>query len=202
MGNFFDSSEKLHVENPVTDNGRDYAEKSLQNFIAKNISVLRIPNVLDFSMEHQTDVGRLDILVTSNIDQLWVVELKAGVASRDAIGQIVSYIGAVRNLYPGKDVFGILIATDFDKSCLAAHSAVTNVSLRKVRIEYVLEDYVSMNVSGYNGSGVIQNRATGGAAKTDSGNRIYNCHSCGTEREVSQGGQGFYCRDCKSYNNI
>jgi len=47
MGNFFDSSEKLHVENPVTDNGRDYAEKSLQNFIAKNISVLRIPNVLD-----------------------------------------------------------------------------------------------------------------------------------------------------------
>jgi RecB family endonuclease NucS len=183
----------LHVESPATDPARDYAEKSLQTFLVQNPAQLGILQAKIIASEYPTDVGRIDLLVSSGQKTLWVVELKAGVAGRDAIGQIISYIGAVRQMHPGKTVLGLLVATDFDKSCLAAHRTINDVELKRVRIQYVLEQAVSMNSQ--------LPSMTVHAHVTSSGATV-RCSSCGLERQVSDFVEAFTCSACKAFNKI
>ncbi len=191
---------KIHVESPASSVGRDYAERSLQTYLARNLSILGIPDAILVASEYQTEVGRIDLLIGSQNSTLWVVELKAGVAGRDAIGQIVSYIGAMRNEQPGKRVFGILIATDFDRSCLAAHSAVGDIALKRVRIEYALDDVLPKNATRGVESERRDNQARLKGHPSDPEKGIACCWRCESEREVSNGSQGFHCRACNAFN--
>ena len=59
-----------------------------------------------------------------------MIELKAGTARRNDVGQVLSYMGDVSEEEPGEDVRGILVAGDFDKKARAAARVVPSLSLR------------------------------------------------------------------------
>jgi RecB family endonuclease NucS len=200
MENLSETSSQLHVESPSAENGRDYAERALQNFLLENPEKLGIPNPQIVESEYQTEVGRIDLLVASGQSTLWVVELKAGIAGREAIGQITSYIGAVRRAHPDKAVLGLLVATDFDKGCLAAYDAIGDVELKKVRIEYVLENAAPMNI--HKGHAPVAKTQKSQIVRSGSGWRIVRCLSCGDERQVSPGAEAYSCATCRAFNRI
>jgi RecB family endonuclease NucS len=181
----------LHVREPVTEGGRDYAERALQSFLEEYPSRLGISGAVVVQSEYQTEVGRIDLLVEAGGD-LWVVELKAVTAGRDAIGQVISYMGAIQQANPGRVIYGMLVAPEFDKACLAAHSKITNLQLCKVAIEYRLEKAVPMQVEGI-GNRVRSHHVVDGIAR---------CFNCGLERRVSPGATAFTCSSCRAFNQI
>ena len=65
-----------------------------------------------------------------------VIELKAGQATRDAVGQILSYMGDVSAEEPGGKVRGIIVASDFDQKTKAAARILPNLSLRRYSINF------------------------------------------------------------------
>ena len=189
----------LHVDSPTSDAGRDYAEQQLQAYILRNPKILGIANATVIASEYPTEVGRIDILVGSGSQTLWVVELKAGTAGRDAIGQITSYIGAIRDEHPDKAVLGLLVAPDFDKQCLAAHRAVGDVELKLVRIHYELHLAVPMKLQ----SGHIPPENLKISPKEPSVvNGVATCSVCGARRRVTPNAQAYVCDRCKSFNSI
>lgn len=103
--------------------GERLMELHLQAFVANNLQFV-IPNaaVSLLGREVQTEAGRIDVLAQDSNGRHWVIETKVGVAGRDAIGQLQSYLAASRELesFKGVDPIGVLIAEDFDKPCLYA----------------------------------------------------------------------------------
>ena len=64
-----------------------------------------------------------------------MIELKTGTAGRNAVGQILSYMGDVA-AEEGKRVRGILVAGDFDKRARAAARIVPSLALRTFRVRF------------------------------------------------------------------
>jgi hypothetical protein len=92
-------------------------ESQLRDFFATNLPTMpEHKRPLDpFScdgrsgIEYQTDVGRIDILAAGD-GALYVIELKLGVATDAALGQLLRYMGWVRvHLARGRAVFGIIV---------------------------------------------------------------------------------------------
>jgi RecB family endonuclease NucS len=63
-----------------------------------------------------------------------VIELKAGTADRDALGQILAYMGDL--MTTERSVRGILIAGDFTARAIAAARAARNVQLIRYGIRF------------------------------------------------------------------
>jgi RecB family endonuclease NucS len=79
--------------------------------------------------EQKVPSGFIDITAKDKNGDTVVIELKAGKADREAIGQILGYMG---DLATGKNlVRGILVASDFDLSAVAAVRVVPHLQLRK-----------------------------------------------------------------------
>lgn len=69
--------------------------------------------------EYPTDAGIMDILAMDSKGNYVVIEVKAGKAEHDAVGQIQKYMVWVKeNLAKDKGVRGIIIAKEFDRSLL------------------------------------------------------------------------------------
>lgn len=69
-------------------------EKDLHSYLAARIEKIeRGLNIVDDGVEFQTDAGRIDILAKDRNDHLVVIELKAGKAKDNALGQIIGYMG-------------------------------------------------------------------------------------------------------------
>lgn len=77
--------------------------------------------------------GRIDILAKDKNGKTVVIELKAGVAKQDSIGQILAYMGDFIG-HDAQEVRGILIAADFDERAFLAAKNIPNLILRKYRI--------------------------------------------------------------------
>ena len=103
--------------------GERLMELHLQEFVANNLQSV-LPNVSAslLGREVQTEAGRIDVLAQDSGGRHWGIETKVGVAGRDAVGQLQSYLAASRELesFKGVDPIGVLIAEDFDKPCLYA----------------------------------------------------------------------------------
>ncbi len=86
-------------------------------------------------------VGRLDILGIDRNDDLVVVELKARKANDRVCGQILRYMGWVKeNLAGQRQVWGIIVADDFSESLKYAVQAMPNVALKKYKIRFEFTD--------------------------------------------------------------
>ena len=92
--------------------------------------------ITDGGAERSVASGRIDITARARRDGMAVViELKAGTAGGEAIGQVLSYMGDVAVEEPG-GVRGILVAGDFDDKARAAARVVPDLSLRRYRIKF------------------------------------------------------------------
>ena len=117
-------------------------ERDLQRVLRHNIEQLETGlSIIDGGTERTVDAGRIDITAKDGDGNLVVIELKAGTAGMDSIGQILSYMGSIENP-EGKGVRGILVAYDFDRRLEMAAKATPNVSLMAyaVPVQFTFQD--------------------------------------------------------------
>lgn len=117
-------------------------ERDIQLFIAKNLHVLG-PNLTLIGTEHEVPFGRIDVLAVDPDFNHTVVEVKRGIASRDAIGQLQSYMGAIKRTFPESRVKGVLVALALDAGADAALEAAVNIRFVKYELRFHFEEVKS-----------------------------------------------------------
>jgi RecB family endonuclease NucS len=111
-------------------------ERDLQIALRKNIEQLKEDlTITDDGKEQTVPSGRIDILAKDAKGADVVIELKAGTADRDAVGQILSYLGDLRE-QSKKPARGILIAGDFTARAISAAKAAGSIKLMKYAFKF------------------------------------------------------------------
>jgi RecB family endonuclease NucS len=110
-------------------------EKDLQKELRKRIADLE-PElaIADGGKERSVPSGFIDITAQDRHGSAVVIELKAGAADRDAIGQILAYMGDL--MATEKTVRGIVVAGEFTPRAIAAARAAGNIQLRQYHITF------------------------------------------------------------------
>ena len=128
MGTYGDVETEVEVANAVdTTFGR---ERDLQMALRGNIEQLEPGlTISDGDKEQTVPSGRIDITAQDRDGATVVIELKVGTADRDAIGQLLAYMGDLTD--KGARVRGILIAREFPSRCVgcACHSKPASSSI-------------------------------------------------------------------------
>lgn len=112
-------------------------EEFLRKYLVSNITLLE-PDLRVYSEEFPAGNGKIDILALDEarmpcVDFV-VIEIKAGVADRSAVGQILAYMGWVEDFYRAfySGVRGIIVAKDFDKGIrLALKGIIVRIDLKR-----------------------------------------------------------------------
>lgn len=124
-------------------------EKHLEDFLVKNWSRIELGEHYEiFSDEeglvgkqYPTDTGPMDILaISKDKKSLLVIELKKGRASDEAVGQILRYMGYIKEeiLEDGQNVRGMIIALDEDKRLQRAISMVPEIDFYRYEVTFSL----------------------------------------------------------------
>lgn len=133
------------VEDPVA-----FAmEKHLEDFLVKNWAQTELAQHFKIyeedgdlvGQQYATDAGPIDILAVSKDGQrLLVVELKRGRASDVVVGQILRYMGYVKEQIaePHQTVEGAIIALDDDQKLRWALQMVPSVSFYRYQVSFKL----------------------------------------------------------------
>lgn len=135
---------------PVIEDPLAFAmEKHLEDFLVRNWSQTELSR--DFAIyeedgepvgqQYATDAGPIDILAVSHDrKRLLVVELKRGRASDVVVGQILRYIGYVKEQIaePDQIVEGAIIALDDDRKLRWALAAVPAVAFYRYQVSFRL----------------------------------------------------------------
>jgi RecB family endonuclease NucS len=122
-------------------------ERDLERSLIQNLGQLE-PNLRLFQdqgisgQELDTgEVGRIDILCVDGNKNLVVIELKAGKADERVCGQILRYMGWVKeNLADNRNVRGIIIANEFTESLRYAVKAMPDVTLKRYEFYFKFTD--------------------------------------------------------------
>jgi len=103
-------------------------ERLIQLFLSQNLHLLGLGQLELVTIEHPLpNIGRIDILAKTADETLYAIEVKRGVATRDAIGQLQSYVGTLMNYYPDAKVHGVLVAANLDAPAEAALFATPTI---------------------------------------------------------------------------
>jgi len=123
-------------------------EKHLEDFLVANWASTELGRDYDIftdedgaqiGQQYQTDTGPLDILAHSKDgSELLVVELKRGKVSDAVVGQILRYMGYVKDLDTSKKVRGVIIGLDDDKRLIRALSMVPSISFMRYEVKFRL----------------------------------------------------------------
>lgn len=124
-------------------------EKHLEDFLVKNWNQTELgknykiyeENGELVGQQYPTDTGPIDILAISKDEKtLLVVELKKGKASDNVVGQILRYMGYVKEVLAegNQQVKGVIIAIDDDNRIRRALSVTNNIEFYKYKIDFKL----------------------------------------------------------------
>lgn len=134
-----------NVENPYA-----FAmEKQLEDFLVQNWAQTELGKNYDIyeeegekvGQQYPTDTGPLDILaISKDRKRLLVVELKRGRASDVVAGQILRYMGYVKDQIceSGQEVSGVIIALEDDLRLQHALSIVPTVQFYRYEVDFRL----------------------------------------------------------------
>lgn len=125
------------------DNLRTFSmERDLQTALRASISQLEPGlTVIDGGAERGVPSGRIDILARDAAGAFVVIELKAVKAQRDAVAQVLAYMGDLHDEAQGR-VRGILVAPDFDAKATAAARVVPGLKLIRYSFSFTFADNV------------------------------------------------------------
>jgi hypothetical protein len=130
----------LEVEADV-DSQRIGLERDLQTALRRNIADLEQGlSIIDRGAERAVPSGRVDITALDRSGAVVVIELKAGIAGRNAVGQILSYMGDVATMETERPVRGILVAAGFDSKALASARVVPTLALKTYSVRFTIND--------------------------------------------------------------
>ncbi|MGP1284200.1 MAG: endonuclease NucS domain-containing protein [Parasphingopyxis sp.] len=107
-------------------------ERDLQSALRSSIEQLETGlEIIDGGVERSVPSGRIDILAKDGEAKPVVIELKAVKAGRDAVAQVLAYMGDV-SMDSDAPVRGFLVAPEFDARAISAARMVPTLEL----IEY------------------------------------------------------------------
>jgi endonuclease len=116
-------------------------EKDLQAALRASIAQLEPGlTVIDGGAEKVVSSGRIDILARDTDGTVVVIELKAVKAPRDAVAQVLAYMGDLHDEAQGR-VRGMLIAPDFDQKAIAAARVVPALKLVRYGFSFTFQDH-------------------------------------------------------------
>jgi hypothetical protein len=99
-------------------------EKEVQIYLSKNLHLLggsRLELIqTEYPIKFGKDSGRIDVLAKDAQGDLFVIEVKRGVAGRSAVGQVQSYMGSLMTEFPDQKIRGMLVAMGLDEAARAA----------------------------------------------------------------------------------
>ena len=161
-------------------------ERLIQVFLSQNLNQLGLGNLELVELEHPLpEVGRIDILARASDGTLYPIEVKRGVATRDAIGQLQSYVGELMSIYPKSRVHGILVAASLDGGATAALIATPTIDFWSYTAHF---QFVKQPIIG-------RPPASGSRTQSES-----SCPRCGsTMLAVFKENNRTYCRKCGSF---
>jgi Endonuclease NucS len=114
-------------------------ERDLQDALRSNIEQLEPGlKIVDGGKEQIVPSGRIDITAKDKRGAMVVIELKAGEADRDAVGQLLSYMGDMVS-DSSTPVRGILVARGFSTRAISAARATGNVELKRYTFRFMFE---------------------------------------------------------------
>jgi hypothetical protein len=114
-------------------------ERDLHSYLAARVSEIESSlSLVENGIEYQTEAGRIDLLARDENNHLVVIELKAGKAKDNALGQLLGYIGCLSA--SESNVRGILVASGFDSRVVFAARGLTNVKLVKYQLSFNLQE--------------------------------------------------------------
>lgn len=111
-------------------------ERDVQDYLANNLSYALEEELTLVGTEYAVPFGRIDILAKDSRGSLVAIELKLGTATRDAVGQLQSYMGALRAEHPNTFVRGILVASSIDAAAEAALSVSRDILFTSYAITF------------------------------------------------------------------
>jgi len=118
-------------------------EKDLHSYLAIRVGEIESGLVLaEYGVEYETEAGRIDILASDQNGRPVVVELKAGKAKDNALGQLLGYMGCIGKdaANQGREVRGILVASDFEPRVVFAANALPMIKLVRYRVSFELQE--------------------------------------------------------------
>jgi restriction system protein len=135
-------------ESEIINKSEFYMEKYLEDFIVSNFKTI-FPENLELyqdeegndSSQYLTDVGRIDILAKDKKTNTYIViELKKGKESDKVVGQILRYMGWVKeNLaVNNEEVKGLIICKEIDQKLKYAVSVIKDISVKCYHIDFRL----------------------------------------------------------------
>lgn len=125
-------------------------EKHLEEFLVSNWKNTELGQEYDIydggdglvGQQLQTDTGPLDILaISKDKSRLLVVELKKGRAADAVVGQVLRYMGYVKEVLAEAEqtVLGVIIAKDDDTRIQRALSMAPNVTFYRYQVSFRLQ---------------------------------------------------------------
>jgi RecB family endonuclease NucS len=115
-------------------------ERDLEIALRENIEALEPGlRIVDGGKQRTVDGFRLDITAEDTAGRLVILELKAGTANRDAVSQLLAYVGALLEQGETREIRGILVAHEFDRTAKLAARAVGSISLIRYGFQFTFE---------------------------------------------------------------
>jgi len=110
--------------------------------LGKHWELYREPGDDEAGYEYPCDIGRIDLLAKHKTEPRWlVVELKRSQSSDQTVGQLLRYIGWVKQHKASKkdQVHGMIVCREPEKTLYYALSSVPNVEVRVYKVDFHLE---------------------------------------------------------------
>ncbi len=130
MGSYGESLESPDAETEVA-SAVDMAfglERDLQMALRSNLDQLETGLiVIDGGKEQTVSSGRIDIAARDKEGITVIIELKVGTADRDAVGQLLAYMGDL--MEGATQIRGVLVARDFAQSATSAARVIPSIRL-------------------------------------------------------------------------
>jgi restriction system protein len=139
----------ISTDATVEDPSEFALEKHLEDFLVQNWKQTELGKDFDIfeedgelvGQQYQSDTGPMDILaIKKDKSQLLVVELKKGRASDAVVGQVLRYMGYVKQelAESNQSVKGVIIALDDDTRIRRALAMTPDISFYRYEVSFKL----------------------------------------------------------------